>query len=116
MCVNLWLPLDAVARGTNPQDVIDYCEAWYFAVYSAGFTPGLRVGPAPGLSAEQLHEALHVQHYWRSKDPATPDVAVQGYQMVQAAETGRAEGENEDRAVDDEKGERAQWLVSTPIV
>ncbi len=79
--VNVWCDLEGVDSGASPQDVIDYCQAWYTAVDSAGFVPGLYVGDSTQLSGQQLFD-LSFQHYWKSqsKVPAIPN---RGYQLIQ---------------------------------
>jgi len=79
--VNVWCDLEGVGSGTSPQDVIDYCQAWFTAVDSAGFVPGLYVGDSTQLSGQQLFD-LSFQHYWKSqsKVPAIPN---RGYQLIQ---------------------------------
>jgi hypothetical protein len=39
--VNVWCDLEAVNPATNAQDVVDYCRAWYQAVDSSEYVPGL---------------------------------------------------------------------------
>ncbi len=79
--VNVWCDLEGVGGGASPQDVIDYCQAWYTAVDSAGFVPGLYVGDSAQLSGQQLFD-LSFQHYWKSQSrvPAIPN---RGYQLIQ---------------------------------
>jgi hypothetical protein len=60
----LWCDLEGVSVIAKPQEVVDYCNAWYAQVKMAGFTPGLYVGYRPGLSGADLYYKLRFQHYW----------------------------------------------------
>ncbi len=80
--MNIWCDLEGVANGSTAQSVIDYCDAWYAAVNSAGYVPGLYVGAGSVLSSQQLYQNLSFQHYWKSQSDV-PVVATRGYQMVQ---------------------------------
>jgi hypothetical protein len=83
--MNLWCDLEGVSEGTNEQSVINYCTAWYTAVFNAGYIPGLYVGAACGLMGEQLYN-LPFQHYWKSASNV-PSVEPRGYQLIQGEET-----------------------------
>ena len=65
---------EGVGNSVAPQDVIDYCQAWYTAVNAAGFVPGIYVGYGSKLTGQQLFD-LSFQHYWRSQStvPAIPE-------------------------------------------
>jgi hypothetical protein len=117
MCAQLWLHLGGLASNTAAQDVIDYCNAWYDAVYNAGFTPGLWVSSNLGLTSSQLYDSLKFAHYAKMADPATPDVQTRSYQMVQVP-GGVVCGVQvfADTAQNDDLGCQAQWLIATPIV
>lgn len=80
----LWCDLEGVARGTPAADVIDFCNAWHEAVAAAGYDPGLYVGYAAGLTADQLYSALRFQRYWSAYN-LDRDLypAVRGVQMRQ---------------------------------
>ncbi len=81
--VNVWCDLEGVATGASASNVIAYCNAWYAAVASAGYVPGLYVGANCGLDSQQLYD-LQFQHYWRSESGSAPVVATRGYQMTQS--------------------------------
>ncbi len=42
--MNIWCDLEGIATGTPAADVIAYCQAWYIAVHTAGYVPGIYVG------------------------------------------------------------------------
>jgi hypothetical protein len=79
--MNIWLDLEEPAANTPAADVIAYCQAWYTAVQSAGYVPGVYVGYGAILTAEQLYSKLSFQHYWRAYNG--PQVATRGYQILQ---------------------------------
>jgi hypothetical protein len=56
--VNLWCDLEGVNEETTAQDVIDYCNAWYTAISTAGYVPGLYVGSDAILTGQQLYDDL----------------------------------------------------------
>ncbi len=115
--VSLWCDLERVNRSTQPQDVIDYCEAWYQAVSAAGYTPGLYVGAGVLLTSKQLYN-LPFQHYWRSQS-RVPDIPNRGYQVIQLGPSIRVNGVwiDLDVALNDNEGGSAPWLrVSTAIL
>jgi len=108
--VNVWCDLEGVATGTPAGDVIAYCDAWFTAVKSGGYVPGLYVGANAILSAQQLYD-LPFQHYWKSLSKV-PDIPVRGYQLVQLAPSIEANGIgiDQDVAQTDSQGGQAQWL------
>src|SRR5260370_32553933 len=59
--VSLWCDLERVNRSTQPQDVIDYCEAWYQAVSVAGHIPGRYGGGGVLLARQRLYQPA-LQH------------------------------------------------------
>jgi hypothetical protein len=79
--INLWLDLEEVAAGTIAQAVIDYCKAWFTAVITAGFVPGIYVGWNVILSDEQLYD-LPFAHYWRSYN-CDQNIPIRGWQLIQ---------------------------------
>jgi hypothetical protein len=83
--VNIWCDLEGVAPATAAQVVIDHCNAWFDAVSAAGYVPGIYVGFDAILDGTALHARLKFSHYWKSLSDV-PDIAVRGYQMVQADE------------------------------
>jgi hypothetical protein len=112
--VNLWCDLEGAAPATDAQDVIDYCRAWYQAVNSAGYVPGLYVGAEAVLSGQQLYD-LPFQHYWRSAS-IVPSIPTRGYQILQLL-TSIPVGEMQidlDFTQNDSEGGQPLWLrVST---
>jgi hypothetical protein len=64
--INVWCDLEGAGSAASAHDVIDYCAAWFAAVYAAGYVPGLYVGSAEVLTGPQLY-SLPFQHYWRSQ-------------------------------------------------
>lgn len=82
--LNIWLDLEEVAADSSPADIVAYCQAWYAAVDSAGYIPGLYAGYGTGLTPQQLYNTLSFKHYWRAYNG--PDVATRGYQLIQKTE------------------------------
>ena len=82
--LNIWCDLEEVAEGSAAADVIAYCQAWYAAVDTAGYIPGLYVGYGTGLTPQQLYSSLSFKHYWRAYNG--PLVATRGYQLLQKTE------------------------------
>jgi len=82
--MNIWCDLEGVAQGTPAADVIAYCQAWYYAVHTAGYIPGIYVGYDTMLTAEQLYNDISFQHYWRAYNG--PQVATRGFQLIQKTE------------------------------
>jgi len=78
--VNIWCDLEGVAPGTAAADVIAYCQAWYDAVNSSGYVPGVYVGYDTMLTSVQLYN-LPFGHYWRAYNG--PQVATRGFQLIQ---------------------------------
>lgn len=88
MGCTVWCDLEEVASGTDPRDVVAFCNAWYDQVRTAGYDPGLYVGYRCGLAADQLYRYLKFQRYWAAYNldrEAYP--AVRGVQMRQFART-----------------------------
>ncbi len=110
--VNVWCDLEGVSSDATAQDVIDYCNAWYDAVHSAAYVPGLYVGANSILTGDQLYHDLEFAHYWRSES-RVPTVAVRGYQMIQKyrSEPVYGIGIDEDTTQDDNLGSQVQWLI-----
>jgi hypothetical protein len=108
--VNVWCDLEGVGKGASPQDVIDYCQAWYSAVNAAGFVPGLYVGYGAQLSGQQLFD-LSFQHYWRSQS-TVPEIPNRGYQLIQFLPSVIANGIAVDLDITqtDAKDGQSQWL------
>jgi hypothetical protein len=81
--VCLWLDLEGIAEGTDHQDIIDYCNAWFAAVAVAGYVPGVYIGYDVWLTEDELYFDLKTQHYWRADGNIT-DVSHRGYQIFQS--------------------------------
>lgn len=116
--VNVWCDLEGVSSSATPQDVIDYCNAWYDAVAQWGYIPGLYVGYNTGLTGEQL-EDLKFQSYWKSESNVPPGITT-GYQMVQTNPPEYANGMDvnginidPDTTYIDNAGGRPQWLINS---
>lgn len=109
--MNLWLDLEGVATGIPDQQIIDYCNAWYDAVYAAGYIPGIYVGANCGLSGSQLYSYLKFQHYWKSLS-TVPDIPNRGYQMVQGyvSQPVNGVGIDSDVTQNDTQGCAQLWL------
>jgi Rv2525c-like, glycoside hydrolase-like domain len=113
--VCIWLDLEGVETGTDPSNVIDYCNAWYQAVKAAGYIPGIYVGYDSILSGDQLYQDLSFQYYWKSGSKV-PDVSVRGYCMLQNSASAVLCGVSYDRddVQSDNLGHVPYWLVMTP--
>lgn len=107
----VWCDLETPDPTTPAQGVIDYCQAWYNAVKAAGYVPGLYVGAGAILTGQQLYSNLSFQHYWHSQSKV-PDVAVRGYQMIQAYPSVNVNGVeiDTDTTMNDNKGGAVLWL------
>jgi hypothetical protein len=80
----LWSDLEGVKPGTDHRDVIAFCNYWLDQVGHAGYTPGLYVGFACGLTAIELHSRLRFSHYWGAYNLNADQVpAVRGIEMKQ---------------------------------
>jgi hypothetical protein len=108
--VNVWCDLEGVGNSISPQDVIDYCQAWYAAVNDAGFVPGIYVGYGTQLTGQQLYD-LSFQHYWKSQS-SVPAIPERGYQLIQFLPSVTAYGIAIDLDITqtDGKGGKSQWL------
>ncbi|HSY77174.1 MAG TPA: DUF1906 domain-containing protein [Bacteroidia bacterium] len=80
---NVWLDLEEVADAATPEQVIEYCKAWYDAVLSTGYVPGLYCGYGTKLTPQQLYD-LPFTHYWNAYNG--PGVATRGCQLLQRTE------------------------------
>jgi hypothetical protein len=112
--VNVWCDLEGVDATAQPEDVIEYCEAWYETVAAAEYVPGIYVGAGALLTGEQLYD-LSFQHYWRSQSEV-PDIPNREYQLFQLYPSIFIDSVSIDLDVtqDDKLGGQAQWLrVST---
>lgn len=107
--MNLWCDLEGVAPGTPVQDVIAYCQAWYYAVHYAGYVPGLYVGYDVILTPDQLYNDISFQHYWRAYNG--PEVTTRGFQLIQKTEKKLGDVTfDPDVAQTDGLGDSALWL------
>jgi hypothetical protein len=107
--LNVWCDLEGVAAGTSTNDVIAYCQAWYYAVHIAGYIPGIYVGYDTMLSPEQLYDDISFQHYWRAYNG--PQVATRGFQLIQKTEvTLNGITVDPDLTQNDDLGDSALWL------
>ena len=108
--VNLWLDLEGVSESASPQQVIDYCNAWFAEVDKAGFVSGLYVGPQAGLNGHDLFFRLRTKHYWKSASHV-PNVDNRGYQMVQSLPHNVAGIDiDSDVTMNDDFGDAVNWL------
>lgn len=83
--VTVWCDLEGVARGVPAEEVIGFCNAWHAAVTAALYEPGLYVGDACGLSADQLYRRLRFERYWSAYNLNRDQVpAIRGVQMRQS--------------------------------
>ncbi len=113
--VTLWLDLEGIAEGTDHQAIIDYCNAWFVAVSSGGYEPGVYVGFDVWLSPDELYFDLKTKHYWRA-DGHIPDISHRGYQMFQ--NTSNPGTPNEfDRNVtnNDNFGGAVTWMIGDGV-
>ena len=113
--VNVWLDLEGVALNATPQDVINYCNAWFAEVDGANFVSGLYVGPQPLLNGHDLFFLLKTKHYWKSAS-IVPNVENRGYQMVQSLPRIVAGvGIDSDVTMTDNFGDTVFWLAPAEI-
>src|SRR5215212_7819026 len=111
--VNLWLDLEGIHHAASSEEVIQYCNAWFDKVATAGFLPGIYVGANAILSGDELYWRLRTKHYWRSGS-AVPDIPHRGYQLIQRIVRGDTPfGVEIDRNVtkNDAFGGAAVWLM-----
>jgi len=107
--MNLWCDLEGIAPGTPVQDVIAYCQAWYYAVHHAGYIPGIYVGYDVILTPDQLYNDISFQHYWRAYNG--PEVATRGFQLIQKTEKKLGDITFDPNvAQTDDLGDSALWL------
>jgi Domain of unknown function (DUF1906) len=114
--VNLWLDLEGIAENTDHQDIIDYCNAWFAAVATGGYEPGIYIGFDVWLSPDELFFNLKTQHYWRAAGNIT-EVSHRGYQLFQHIQNPGASEFDWDVAKNDSLGGTAIWLApGQPLV
>ncbi len=80
--VTAWCDLEGVRGDVLEIDVAGYAQAWFSAVRSSAYSPGLYVGFDCGLSEEALYHQLSFQHYWSAYNAQVAPV-VRGFQMRQ---------------------------------
>ena len=108
---SVWCDVESVAEDTTTEAVVEYCNAWSAAVSTAGFTPGLYVGPASKLTTDVLYKALHFTSYWKSAS-RVGNVDTRGYQMLQSlSQTLNGVRVDLNIAAIDSKGGRPRWLA-----
>ena len=108
---NVWLDLEGVNSNASIENTIAYCNAWYYEVFKAGFTPGIYIGPVIPLTPEDLYYKLHFKHYWKS-GARVPDVYKRGYQMKQSLPKQVHGIEiDEDETQNDNFGDGVFWMV-----
>ncbi len=109
--VNVWCDLEGVRKGATSDEVIGYCNAWYAAVKSAGYLPGLYVGASSRLNEQQLAN-LEFQNYWRSQSNV-PNVGSRGFQLIQLYPevTRNGIGIDIDVTQSDYKNGQVRWLI-----
>lgn len=79
-----WLDLEEVAADVPHSAIIGYCNSWYDAVATGGFTPGIYVGYGARLSADELYYKLKFRRYWSAYNLNRDQFpAVRGVQMRQ---------------------------------
>lgn len=110
----LWLDLEEVASYVSAADTIAYVNTWA-EVVGAQYAPGLYVGANQPLTGDELYWRLRVTHYWKSAS-SVPDLAIRGYQMIQAVAPSPIDGIAIDRDVilADNFGGVPLWLAPTP--
>jgi hypothetical protein len=77
----VFLGVHDVPVGTPAQQLLNWINSWSATVTAAGYVPGLRIGPNPGLTAAQL-AAADPQLFWMSGG-AVPALSI-GYSVVPA--------------------------------
>jgi hypothetical protein len=113
--VNVWLDLEGIKQGTAHQDIVKYCNAWFDAVATAGYEPGVYVGFDVFLSPDELFLDLKFKHYWRAAGDI-PDIAHRGYQLIQHVDdSGASEFDRDVTRTDDLNG-TVLWQTTNPAL
>ena len=101
--------------------MIGFCDAWFDAVQSGSYDPGLYVGDAPGLTATQLFVNLKFRRFWGAYNVnADQEPTTRGWQLKQSVGTGgtiagiTTETYDDDVTRTDELGGQVRWLA--PLV
>lgn len=108
--VNVFLDLEGIAQGTDPDDIVQYCNNWFNHVAAAGYEPGIYIGYDVWLSPEDLYLKLRFKHYWRAGGDIT-DVATRGYQMLQTI----TPNFDSDVTQNDNLGGSVVWQINNPL-
>ncbi len=106
--VNVWLDLEDIPAGTPHQDIIDYCNAWFDAVQTSGYEPGVYIGFNVWLSPDELFLKLKFKHYWRAPGNI-PEISHRGYQLIQHTESTPSGEFDSDVTQDDNLGDGVLW-------
>jgi hypothetical protein len=84
---SIWLDLEGVKAGTTDTAVIDYCNAWFAEVAAVGYSTGVYIGAAPGITPDQMYWNLKTTSYWKGgsseKSGVPADIPHRGYQLTQ---------------------------------
>jgi hypothetical protein len=111
--VAVWLDLEGINGSTSAIDVVNYCNAWFGAVSTAGYVPGIYVGANCILNGDQLYYDLTVAQYWKSGSNV-PTVTTRGFCMVQTiSDSYNLAGVSYDQNVvqADNMGNTPNWLT-----
>jgi Domain of unknown function (DUF1906) len=109
--VNVFLDLEGIKAGTDPQAIVDYCNNWFDQVAAAGYEPGIYLGYDVWLSPDDLYAKLKFKHYWKAGGDVT-DVGTRGYQMIQTID-GKFDS---DVTQNDNLGGCVVWQINNPAV
>lgn len=114
---SVFVDLEGVASTAVNTDVIAYCNAWFEQVNSAGFTPGIYIGAAPGLTADELFWDVKMKSYWRGGSSVASgvpaDIPHRGYQLSQRITgSGTSSEFDSDVLKTDNFGGAVQWCMS----
>ena len=114
--MNIWCDLEGIASNTPSKNVIDYCNAWYNAVFNAGYILGIYVGANCILTGNQLYENLKFKHYWKSLS-RVPTIPNRGYQLIQSLEENLIDNLSidNDTTQNDEQDDSIIWIKNSNI-
>jgi len=109
--MNIWCDLESVGINATPEQVMEYCNAWYDAVKEGGYRPGLYVGPAIILKNMDL-DKLKFKHYWKSASKYIPKPQ-EGWQLEQFAPESVVNGIHidKDKTQINKKGQSLYWAI-----
>lgn len=111
--VNVFLDLEGVRAGTDPQNVLDYAGTWGDAVRDAGYMPGIYIGASCGISAQQIVGLTNFGQFWRSGSSSAPQIGAPGYCMQQTISASLVLGGvayDSDVITADQNGGTPYWL------